>query len=133
MTRGITDVTAYDPSFKPNREVKQELDPEAFLQLVVAQLRYQDPMNGMDQQAFMEQLATMSNMQQQYNLNSAMQVMVMRDEMSRAIALIGSTVKGSINDQPVEGKVDSVNISTGVPQLNIGALKLAFDQVTEVK
>ncbi len=130
-TTGVGSVSSYDPSFRP-RQASSELDPEAFMQLLVAQLRYQDPLKGTDQQQFMQQLATLSSMQQQTELNKQLGSMLDRDASMRAMALIGYTVAGTANSQSVSGVVDSVTIAKGEPILNLGSVQLALDEVTQV-
>lgn len=47
-----------------------ELGKEAFLQLLVTQMKYQDPLNPTDNTQFVEQLATFSQLEQMQNLNA---------------------------------------------------------------
>lgn len=46
-----------------------ELGKEQFLQLLVTQMKYQDPLNPTDNTQFVEQLATFSQLEQMQNLN----------------------------------------------------------------
>ena len=52
------------------REPKKELDKDAFLQLMVAQLRYQDPTSPMDTNKFLDQMAQFTTLEQITNLNN---------------------------------------------------------------
>ncbi|MCC7491358.1 MAG: hypothetical protein IT204_03380 [Fimbriimonadaceae bacterium] len=130
--QGTTGTGTYDVSARPKGTPKQDLDADAFMQLFIAQLRYQDPMKGTDTQQMMEQMATLSTFQQQTTLNKQMGEMLARDETMRAMALIGHQVNGVYNDQAVEGKVDSVTMTDGEPVINIGALGLSLDDITKV-
>lgn len=47
-----------------------ELGKEQFLQLLVTQMKYQDPLNPTDNTQFVEQLATFSQLEQMQNLNA---------------------------------------------------------------
>ncbi len=51
---------------------KNTLGKDAFLQMLVAQLKNQDPLNPMDGTAFVAQLAQFSSLEQLQNLNTAM-------------------------------------------------------------
>ncbi|MEW9124834.1 MAG: flagellar hook capping FlgD N-terminal domain-containing protein [Thermotaleaceae bacterium] len=51
------------------REPKQDLDKDAFLQLLVTQLRYQDPLNPVDDKEFIAQMAQFTSLEQMQNLN----------------------------------------------------------------
>ncbi|NUQ00227.1 MAG: hypothetical protein HUU35_10275, partial [Armatimonadetes bacterium] len=127
------DITAFDPAFgKGGRTPKHELDPEAFMQLLVAQLRYQDPLQGTDTQQMMQQMATLNQVQQQTALNDKLNAMLDADAKLKAMSLLGHYVKGISADQPVEGKVTAVQVTDGKPVLKVGAQALGFDAVTEV-
>ena len=72
---------------------------EEFLQLLVAQLRHQDPLNPMEAQEFASQLAEFSGLEQQMRTNELLeaQVAVQADlvgglQTSAAVSTIGHTV-----------------------------------------
>jgi flagellar basal-body rod modification protein FlgD len=71
---------------------KTELDKNAFLNLLIAQLKNQDPLNPMKDQEFIAQLATFSSLEQMGNMNKNM-------EKSFSMGLLGATItdmKGSV-------------------------------------
>ena len=57
-------------------EAKKELDKEAFLKILVAQLTYQDPLNPMDDKDFIAQLAQFTSLEQLTNIAGSMEVMI---------------------------------------------------------
>lgn len=61
------------------------LDKETFLQLLVAQMQYQDPLEPMDNTEYVSQLATFSELEAMNNLNDSM-------GLSRAAQLVGKNV-----------------------------------------
>ncbi len=68
-----------------------ELDKNAFLNLLIAQLKNQDPLNPMKDQEFIAQLATFSSLEQMGNMNKNM-------EKSFSMGLLGASItdiKGS--------------------------------------
>ena len=67
------------------RNVNSDLGKDAFLQLLVAQLQHQDPLNPAEDTEFISQLSTFSMLEQMQNMNSAMQ-------SSQAAGLIGKQV-----------------------------------------
>jgi len=90
-----------------NRQPQNDLGKDAFMQLLVTQLRYQDPLDPMDNQAFMAQMAQFSALEQMMNMSQAM-------DRSNTHALIGKVVEATYKDpasnqlQEVVGKVDGV-------------------------
>ena len=71
-------VTRVDSSYfvpQTQREIKQELDKEAFLRLLVTQLANQDPTNPMDDRDFMAQMAQFSALEQMVNMTKSIEQM----------------------------------------------------------
>jgi len=134
MGAAIAGITTYDPSLGQNRVPKSEIDSEAFMQLLVAQLRFQDPMEAMDQNAFMQQLATMTSAQQQMQLNDNLNTLVQNDATIKAFELIGRGVTALIGAEKVDGVVESVTIAEGGPILNLaGGQSCGLADLFEVK
>lgn len=80
-----TSASAVSDSSKKKSEATGSLDKEAFLQLLVAQMQYQDPLQPMDNTEYVSQLATFSELEAMNNLNDSM-------SFSRASQLVGSNV-----------------------------------------
>ncbi len=90
--------------------VKKDLGKEDFLQLLVTQLRFQDPMSPDDPKEFVTQLAQFSGLEQQINVNQNLEsvnklVTSLKDSlgMSRGVNLLGKTVKGLGNSLSLAG------------------------------
>lgn len=93
------------------------LDKDAFLQLLVTQMQYQDPLNPQTDTAFVAQLAQFSSLEQMQNLNSTF-------TQSQAFSLVGkkvivATTDSSGNSGYVSGPVDFVTMINGAPYLSI--------------
>ena len=82
------------------------LDKEAFLQLLVAQMQYQDPLEPMDNTEYVSQLATFSQLEATQNL---------ADTISQGMAndLVGKYVILNTDLGTVSGKVDYVMYENG--------------------
>jgi flagellar basal-body rod modification protein FlgD len=85
------------------------LDKEAFLKLLVAQLKNQDPLKPQDSSQFVAELAQFSSLEQAMGINDRLDLLALQSRgqgNSQAVALVGNQVS-------VRGSVVSVN-GTGV-------------------
>jgi flagellar basal-body rod modification protein FlgD len=93
------------------------LGKDDFLKLLVGQLKHQDPMNPLEDQEFMGQMAQFSQLEQMTNVASTLQ-------NDRAFALIGREV--AYNDDAtgeiVRGTVEKVVIDAGKPTLMVSGV-----------
>ena len=117
---------------KANATAKSgDLDKEAFLQLLVTQMKYQDPLEPTDNTEYVSQLATFSELEQMTNL-------VASSDLTRASQLVGQyvTVKEkneTTGEETIKGgKVDYVTVENGKGYLNIGDAKYSIDNLDSV-
>ncbi|MBC8128975.1 MAG: flagellar hook assembly protein FlgD [Rhizobiaceae bacterium] len=85
------------------------LDYDSFLQLLVAQMQNQDPLNPTDATEQLAQLASFSNVEQSIKVNQKLESMLTLNGLSQADAVLGRTVTSG--DGTVTGVVKSVNIT----------------------
>ncbi|HOI74196.1 MAG TPA: flagellar hook capping FlgD N-terminal domain-containing protein [Syntrophales bacterium] len=105
------------------------LGKEAFLQMLVAQLKYQDPMNPADGTEFASQLAQFSSLEQLTNLNKGIESLAMDTNSLQAVNLIGKTV---VTDS-LSGTVTAVSFQDGSVSLTLdNGEEVAFSDVTSV-
>lgn len=83
----------------------------AFLQLLVTQLKNQDPMKPMDPTQTVTQLATFASVEQAVQTNALLAALADNSALSQASALIGRTVTSA--DGRISGVVKSIMISDG--------------------
>ncbi|WP_371368980.1 hypothetical protein SRRS_23440 [Sporomusa rhizae] len=98
---------------KTTTKKNDTLGKNDFLKLLITQLRYQDPMNPMEDKDFIAQMAQFSSLEQMQNMNTSIQ-------MSQASSMIGKVVSWMQKGQPAYGVVSSVQLVDGEVQLNIG-------------
>lgn len=83
---------------------------DAFLQLLVTQLRNQDPTKPQDSSEFLSQLASFSSVEQQIQTNQSLNSLIAGSKLSVAAELIGKTVSAN-GEQP--GRVVAVLMQDG--------------------
>jgi flagellar basal-body rod modification protein FlgD len=67
------DSTKLSPSFSDYKQPKKEMGKDEFLQILVTQLKNQDPTQPMQDREFIAQMAQFSMLEQMSNLNQTMQ------------------------------------------------------------
>lgn len=119
----------------------KELDKNAFLTLLVNQLKHQDPLAPTDNQAFIAQLAQFSSLEGIQQLNDNLvglavlqQSNALMSQLTQSSALIGKNVRyfDSGTETELTGSVTSVKIEEGLAVLNIDGKDVPLGNVTEV-
>jgi flagellar basal-body rod modification protein FlgD len=112
-----------------------ELDKDAFLKLLVAQLKYQNPLSPTDPQSLMSQTAQYSTVEQLQQLTKLLSDNSRSQSLTTAAALVGHDVVAKDADGvKIQGRVDSVSwASDGSIQLHVGSNAVALDAVGEVR
>lgn len=91
------------------------LGMDAFLQLLVTQLQYQDPLSPMDDKEFVAELAQFSSLEQLTEINSGidgLSKLTQEQQMIGAVNFIGKTIDATGTAVSVEeGKATSVTFS----------------------
>ena len=119
----------------------QQLDKTAFMNLLVAQLKNQDPMDPASNEEFVGQLATFSSLEQLENVNDNITTMVLLQQsnallsqLTQSGALIGKEVEWTNPETGVSGAglVQSVKIDQGMAYLDVDGQSVALIDVTQV-
>lgn len=132
-------VQAVQNDTQTTNALNKTLGKDDFLQLLVTQLRYQDPLQPLDDKEFVAQLAQFSSLEQMQNLNSNMEnyisLNLLENQLSRAASLVGAQVKvyDSASGETVEGKVEAVRMFDGVCKLVIDGNMYDLYSVQEVR
>lgn len=94
------------------------LDKDAFLQLLVAQMKYQDPLEPTDNTQYISQLATFSQLEATQNVQSSLSAMEANDLVGKQVILkVTSSVTGETSY--VSGRVDYVMHENGETYLSV--------------
>lgn len=93
----VADANWVDPSKKLRTAGNNALDKDAFLKLMLAQMKHQDPTNPMQSHEMAAQLAQFTSLEQLNNINSTLESMKNAQSPNtnfQALALIGKKVGG---------------------------------------
>lgn len=112
---------------------KSKLDQEAFLKLLVAQLKYQDPMNPADGTQFLTQTAQFTQVEKLNELAKSQQAMVSAQQLLSASSLVGRSVTYTDpTGAATTGLVTSAMLG-GDPTVKINGVNVPLASITEIR
>jgi flagellar basal-body rod modification protein FlgD len=95
MQTGLVGNTSAATTTSTTKTPSQDLDKNAFLMLLVAQLKNQDPTNAQDPNQMVQQMTSYSQLEQMQNMNSSLAGIQAQNQgifQAQAISLVGKTV-----------------------------------------
>jgi len=110
------------------------MDSAQFMQILMAQLTHQNPLEPMDNNEMMSQFSQLNSLQELRDIHTAMDKVSVSNQTAYLASLIGKTVKVSRPDGKfLEGVVDGVLAGKDTPQLRIGTEIVDLSDVLEIK
>lgn len=120
-----TDKTETESS-TTSKKTGGSLDKDAFLQLLVAEMKYQDPLEASNNSTeYISQLATFSELESMQNLQDTAEDMKMYQ-------MIGKSVMLNVDDTLVAGQVDYLQYEDGKTKLSVNGSYYDLDDVYQV-
>jgi len=111
----------------------KQVDLDDFLKLMITELQNQDPLNPMDNQALLQQITQIREIESNQRLSSTLQSVLLGQSVATASSLLGQTVRGLANgSQQITGKVDRVSIEDGAAKLHVGDDTIELSNVAEI-
>jgi flagellar basal-body rod modification protein FlgD len=125
--------------YKPTTKNFNDLQSEDFFGLLIAQLQSQDPLKPTDNQALLDQMSSIRQMEQSTTLNRTLTLLAAEQRFGATSGLIGHYVSGTVKDQNgnsaiIRGIVTGVHFEGGgraVLELHDGRM-LPADKVEQV-
>ena len=108
------------PATKTSAPVGKSLNYDAFLQLLLAQMRNQDPTGPVDPTTQMAQLATFSQVEQGIKTNAKLDAILTSAALSQADGIIGRTVTSADGGASGEAVAVAVGADGAVAVLGDG-------------
>lgn len=119
----ITSMQSYTNMLQAEKTAKngvsQELGQDAFLMLMMEQLKYQDPLEPVGNTEFLAQQASFTQVSELQKLNDALNT---NSQVTQACGLMGkyvSLVDPSDTTKTIEGEVSAVTFSGGSAQIMV--------------
>jgi flagellar basal-body rod modification protein FlgD len=112
------------------RSTGNQLDKNAFLQILAAQLSHQDPLSSQDSSAYVSQMAQFSALEQMQNLNKAFDAIFFLE----AGGLIGRNIT-IINEsgEEITGMVQKVRMGDNGAKVMMNDIFYGLEQIIQVE
>lgn len=109
-----------------------QLDENAFLKLLVAQLQNQNVADPMDPAEVMAQTTQLTLVEKMNELVESNAASTAAQRLSLAASLVGKNVTYNDSGVKTTGKVDSVRLENGTLWLQVGDKEISSDEVVSV-
>lgn len=127
----VIDTTANGNSQTSSSKTPGSLDKDAFLQLLVAQMKYQDPLQPTSNTEYISQLATFSSLEEMQNMNNTMTDLQATSLVGKQVVLkVTSEVTGTTTT--VSGYVEYVMRENGKTYLVVDGNPYSIDTLESV-
>lgn len=136
-----TDIFAKEP-VKPVDGSGNAFGQDAFLKLLVSQLRFQDPSEPVDNEAFLGQMAQFTGVEQMVKLNKSMEKLSGSSMKTDAVAMLGAEVtilpssqvlKEGESPLQVTGIVKQIRFEGSDAMLEVNGLEYSMADVVKVR
>lgn len=107
----IPPVSNYSPTNASTSAKTASLNYDTFLQLLIAEMKNQDPLAPMNSSEYVAQLGTFSNVEQSIVTNNKLDELMSATMLSQAGSIIGKHITSA--DGETSGMVESVRFITG--------------------
>ena len=126
--------TSYTPA-TTSVDRPDQLGKDVFMQLLVAQMRYQDPSNPVDSSQMMAQTATFTQVEKLEQIATQNAAMLVLQEASTAGAMVGRSATYTDTDGgSVTGRITAVRLASGDQEAVavIGGKEIPVGRITEL-
>jgi flagellar basal-body rod modification protein FlgD len=124
-------VARHNSEINGGKVPKQNLGKDEFLQLLMKQLAYQDPMAPMEDKEFIAQMAQFSTLEQMNNMARDFTLMARMLKTSEASSALGKAVEIVQGENTVKGAVTAVTRQEN-PQVLVNGTLYDWDKVIRV-
>jgi flagellar basal-body rod modification protein FlgD len=119
---------------------QQTMGMQDFLNVLLTQLVYQDPLKPMDNQEFMAQMAQFSSLEQNQQMNDKLSTLIGNQSALQSVGLIGRTVDVTTDTgASITGTVTALSLAGDTPSMTVTTAggtplnNLSISQITGVR
>jgi flagellar basal-body rod modification protein FlgD len=113
------DAIGVPPTVTNNAVAQRTIGQEEFLRILLTQLRFQDPLEPVDNREFIAQLAQFSSLEINRQQSEKVDALLAMENANQALALVGRTVEVGGAERAGVGAVTAVSFQDGEPRLTV--------------
>jgi flagellar basal-body rod modification protein FlgD len=138
MTVTATSSSTSAPTVSSDQTGFNGLSSENFLQMMIVQLKNQDPLQPTGNEELLNQISQMRSLQSNIELSDVLKSASSQQQLTSAASLIGKAVSGTVtgsdgNSQTVQGVVDRAFVRAGDAYVGVGTQEIPVKNVTDVQ
>lgn len=116
------------------QNASRSLERDSFMQLLLLQMRSQDPMNPMDSAQMFDQMSQLTMLEQLWDMRDLLTEANSTQQLGQGAMLIGRYVEAaSAATGKVAGLVDEARMVSGKVMLHIGGKQVGLEDVISVQ
>jgi flagellar basal-body rod modification protein FlgD len=133
VINSISQITNSKSTTETVTKDNQSMGKDDFMKLMVAQLKYQNPMEPAKDLDFIAQTAQFSSLEQMTNLNNKVIELISSNKQLYANTMIGRQITWADADDNIKtGVVSKVELNDGEPVLIANSEKVSLDWIINV-
>lgn len=130
------------PVRDPNQPANREMGKTEFLNLLMTQLRFQDPTNVKDDKEFIAQLAQFSSLEQTTNMSQGLKGLYEFQQLTQGSILIDKHIEAQIvtkgedgqdKTESISGVVTETRMADGEVKVMVNDKLISIKNITKVK
>ena len=134
MFQNQLEADAINKKVNHGKGYKNEMGKDAFLKLLITELKYQDPTRPMEDREFISQMAQFSSLEQMTNMNKEIATMVRSSRSAEGFSLLGKYVDAlnPATNRRVSGIVSSIEYRDNEQVLKVGSEEVSINDIHAV-
>ena len=119
-------------------EALRGLDLGDFVNLIIAELQNQDPLNPLDNSEMLNQLSQIREIDSTTKLSETLDSVLLGQNLAMGSSLIGKKIEALATDdfgnnaQRISGRVDRVLVEDGTIRLRVGGRSVSLNNISEI-
>ena len=117
----------------------RDLDLGDFVNLIIAELQNQDPLNPLDNAEMLNQLSQIREIDSTTRLSETLDAVLLGQNIAMASSLVGKNVEALATDdfgnnaERISGRVESALVENGTVRLRVGGRSVDLNNISEIQ